>query len=236
MSVFRLKFACYFSLHFMLLSQVVLFDLKTAAPLSLKTSFDNFTENKDLIFCPTDTVFGILCTDKNKIYEAKNRNYNIPLQILGHRNYFFKLFNGYQNEARDLLIENFWPGGLSIVCDSSIGRECFREPNHKFLLSLLEDVYEPVFASSLNISGQNELWDKNEILGFAESLDKPVLVFHEPKEKNLASTVIDLKKEDGFFLLKFLRVGDISKEKILQVLSQKFLVHQKDDHLFELQF
>ena len=217
------------------LTQAVFFDLKAASLVDLKVWFDKFTANKNLIFCPTDTVFGVLCTDKNKIYEAKNRNYNIPLQILGHRNYFFKLFNGYQNEARDLLIENFWPGGLSIVCDSSIGRECFREPNHKFLLSLLEDVYEPVFASSLNVSGQSELWDRDDILRFAQSLDTPVLVLHEPKEKNLASTVIDLKKDGTFFVIKFLRVGDISKEKILQVLSQKFLVHQKEIDLFELQ-
>lgn len=116
---------------------------------------------------PTDTVYGIGCDALNvsslkKLYKIKKRNYNKPINILiSDINMIYK-FTKNINNIHKRLIENFWPGSLTIIFDkseivpdiltSNMNTIGIRMPNNKICLDLITTFGSAIATSSANIS------------------------------------------------------------------------------------
>ncbi len=178
----------------------------------------------EVLFCPTDTVFGILSTDPKKICWIKNKPANTPLQILSSPSIVDKIFSEQvlANKIFQILNKAFWPGALSIIAESvNHAMECVRVPAHQFLLDVLTEVPKPVYASSLNLHGNAELFDKNEIKKFAQSLSLNVLIIFEEIMQQKGSTIIELKNVSKQSAdIKILRHGPIDQDLIIYALQR----------------
>lgn len=124
--------------------------------------------NNGLVAIPTDTVYGLIGNPESKIavdklYKAKNRDYNKKLSIfLNDRNKIKDICivdnfteNFIQNELLNntIILEKKDKNYLNLISDDYLG---IRIPNNKFLLELLKKYNKPVFATSVNNSGEKE--------------------------------------------------------------------------------
>lgn len=178
---------------------------------------------------PTDTVYGIvgICSPdklfvKNKIYEIKKRNSEKPLVLqVGLKYNLLDIIEGL-NFRKKRIIETFFPGALTIIFKvnkefksvyiwekDTIG---IRIPKNEFLLNVLDILKRPLFVTSANISGDNCVYDYEKLKKkFFNSVD---FIIDEPDKKSaIPSTIVDLSSD----CIKFLREGEISKQKILEI-------------------
>ena len=196
----------------------------TAAQVSAELI--EFLQNDGVLFAPTDTVFGIICQSTEKIQKIKNKPQGAQLQSLLSMPQVEKLVatDVLQNKIFKLLTTNLWPGGLSLIVKTKDKTSsCLRVPNDDFLLNLLTKIDKPLFASSLNPSGQTELWEEEAIIEFAKAAQEEIWLFFTPKPKNKASTLIEFTSKaqnSAQAYLKILRWGMVTQDNLMQFLLQ----------------
>ena len=120
------------------------------------------------------------------------------------------------------IIKTFFPGSLTIILkvnknfksvykweEDTVG---LRIPKNELLLKILNIIKKPLFVTSANISGDAKIYDFKKLLDvFSETVD---FIVEETDEKSgVPSTIIDLSNND----IKFLREGEITKQKILDI-------------------
>lgn len=183
----------------------------------------------EVIFLPTDTVFGIISTDPEKICWIKNKPPKTPLQVLSSFEVLDRLVsdNVLNNKIFQVFRKSFWPGGLSCIVETKqLGRQCIRIPKHPFLSSVLQEFDKPVFASSLNLHGEKELSDSNEIKAIAQPLELDILILYEKPTENtpmVSSTIIDLKcTSKNTATIQIIRENFISKSVLFYALERNF--------------
>ncbi|PFG28917.1 putative translation factor (SUA5) [Corynebacterium renale] len=181
-----------------------------------------------LVVLPTDTLYGIGADAFNNqavanLLAAKHRGPDYPVPVLvGSWDTIQGLVAGFSSQMR-LLVEAFWPGGLSIVVQQAPslpwnlgdtnGTVMVRMPNHPVALQLLRDV-GPMAVSSANIHGHQppvNVTEARQQLGdsVAVYLDGGTAAIGEP------STIVDLTRTTP----KILREGAISADRISEVLG-----------------
>lgn len=181
-----------------------------------------------LVAFSTDTINGIATSYDNldgikKIFELKRREKTKPFALffsekMNIERYFYtsKLFYKIR--------ENFLPGALTIVLRAKKiipellvkdGFSSLRIPKEKKILKLLELYNKPLAVTSLNISGQEIITEKDE---FYKNF-KDVHLFGELKKEKVPSTVIKVEKNK----IEILREGKIKKEKILKFINKESL-------------
>jgi L-threonylcarbamoyladenylate synthase len=122
----------------------------------------------ELAVVPTDTVYGVAADAFSPVavsllLAAKGRGREMPPPVLvGTRRAAAALVEDLNESAKDL-IDEFWPGGLTLVCRASRtlswdlgetkGTVAVRMPLHPVALDLLKEV-GPLAVSSANVSGQ----------------------------------------------------------------------------------
>lgn len=181
-----------------------------------------------LVVLPTDTVYGVGCDAFSSpgvraLLRAKGRGRDMPVPVLvGSWSTVDGLVLGVPRQAR-LLIEAFWPGGLSLVLRHSPslawdlgdtrGTVMIRMPLHPVALELLADV-GPMAVSSANRSGNappTTVHEAREQLG-----DRvPVYLDGGPSGEPVASTIVDLTGEAPLVL----REGEVVRAQIAEVLG-----------------
>ncbi|MDD2839654.1 MAG: L-threonylcarbamoyladenylate synthase [Rickettsiales bacterium] len=133
--------------------------------------------NKDgLIAIPTDTVYGLIGNPESKIavdklYKIKNRDYSKKLSIfLSNRDKIkdICIVDNYiesfiQNELKNntIILKKKDKNYLNLISDNYLG---MRIPNNDFILKLLKKYGKPVFATSINSSGEKECLTYQEVL------------------------------------------------------------------------
>jgi tRNA threonylcarbamoyl adenosine modification protein (Sua5/YciO/YrdC/YwlC family) len=188
-------------------------------------SIVNIIKNKGLVVFPTDTVFALACDATSddavkKIYEAKNRDYSKPLAI------FVQNFDDIKKITRpNSFLENFkneiLSGKLTVILkinqhsnlsklintnNDTVG---IRVPNHKLTQKILKEFGKPIAATSLNLSGENEITDSKNI---SETLKEKIDFIVEGKsDNNKVSTIIDLTSEKPTILRKGVLEIDLNK-------------------------
>lgn len=172
-----------------------------------------------IIIAPTDTVFGILCLDGDKIIKLKKKPAGTPVQLLASLNTVLGMIPSQtkNNASFANLTQKFWPGQLSIITTATSGKkECFRVPAEPFLLRLLEEVEKPICASSLNLHGNKELWSEKEVREFAEKTSEDIFVIFEDRKTSNSSTIISFEaQEDGGAKIEIIRQGEVEGQKVL---------------------
>jgi len=150
----------------------------------MKSKYANLTENIDLnkikeaaksirkgelVLFPTETVYGIGANalDKkavDKIFIAKGRAGDNPLIV--HISDYYMLSDLVQNvgEIEQKLIDEFWPGPLTIIFDrkkcipnnvtANLETVGIRMPSNEIARRLIEYTKFPIAAPSANISGK----------------------------------------------------------------------------------
>ncbi|MBV2365315.1 L-threonylcarbamoyladenylate synthase [Streptomonospora nanhaiensis] len=180
----------------------------------------------ELVVLPTDTVYGI-GTDAfspsavSGLLQAKGRGRDMPPPVLvGSVRAAQALIEDLGNYGQDL-IEEFWPGPLTIVCTAAQslswdlgdtkGTVAVRMPMHPVALELLKEV-GPMAVSSANLSGRPAATTAQDA---EKQLGESVAVYLDggPCADQTPSTIVDLT----YAVPRVLRDGAIPVERLRAV-------------------
>ena len=179
----------------------------------------------EIIFIPTDTVYGIAANPYNdkaikKIFSIKKKSLNNSLVLLCSN---YKMAKKYAifNKIADNLKKKFWPGPLTLILkkksnlkiskkwvskNNSIG---LRIPDHSIPKKIINKCNFPIFCTSANISGKKSCRNVNDII--KNFKNKKITIINGGKTKfGIDSTIIDVTKDK----INILRKGYINKKKI----------------------
>jgi L-threonylcarbamoyladenylate synthase len=178
---------------------------------------------------PTETIYGIGCNALNsvaveRIYQLKNRDRRkAMILIAGDTVQVSELVTSIP-EAAEKLIENFWPGPLTIVFEASSRLKEFafgksktiaiRIPDSVICLELLKETGFPIVSTSANISGAPASTSAEQVEKFfGDQLE--VIIDGGPSVDGVPSTVVDITKSPA----RVVREGAISALEINTVLE-----------------
>jgi len=177
----------------------------------------NELKNGKVIAYPTDTIYGLGCDGTNvksinRVYRIKKRPKTKPMLILISG---FEMFRKYFCVNKDQLdfLKQIWPGPYTAVLkakkslpanlqtkDQGAG---VRFPKNKFLIELIKKLDRPLVSTSLNISGDKNIININEIERYFPKGSLPDLLINAGKLPwKKPSTVIDLR---DIYNIKILR-------------------------------
>jgi L-threonylcarbamoyladenylate synthase len=180
-----------------------------------------------LVVMPTDTVYGIAAEAFDPVavellLKAKGRGRDMPPPVLvGTVRAAMALVMDLADVGKDL-IDEFWPGALTIVCRSSPtlvwdlgetkGTVAVRMPLHQVALDLLKRT-GPLAVSSANASGRPAATTVDEAM---DQLGDAVAVYLDggPCADDVPSTIVDLTGS----VPRLLRQGVITVERLREVI------------------
>lgn len=175
---------------------------------------------------PTETVFGLGVKfgshqALDALYELKHRDKGKAISMMISKAEDIEKY-AYVDETAKKLIAAFMPGMITIILKkrphiddyftASLDTIGIRIPDDPFVLSLL-DKTGPMLVTSANLSGENSLVDDKAVMKVFHG-KIPLIVKGESISKK-ASTIVDLSKGK----VEILRLGDISKEQIAEVIE-----------------
>lgn len=181
-----------------------------------------------LVAFATETVYGLGTlgldtTSVQRIFDAKERPSHNPLILhvatIDDAKILFNFPNDEVVKRFNLLVNYFWPGPLTIVCEKSSlvpdlttagsSKVAVRIPNHAVALKLLTLVGKPVAAPSANASGRPSATSAEDVL---KTLDGKIdaVLDAGPCLHGLESTVVDISGETPIIL----RTGAITVEAL----------------------
>ena len=181
----------------------------------------------ELVVMPTDTVYGVAAEAFDPVaveglLKAKGRGRDMPPPVLvGTVRAAMALVMDLADTGKDL-IDEFWPGGLTIVCRSSPtlvwdlgetkGTVAVRMPLHQVALDLLKRT-GPLAVSSANVSGRPAATTADEAMA---QLGDSVAVYLDggPCADDVPSTIVDLTGS----VPRLLRQGVITVERLREVI------------------
>ena len=179
-----------------------------------------------LVVLPTDTVYGVGAdafspAAVNLLLAAKGRGRNMPPPVLvGTVRAAEALVDDLGNDGRQL-IEEFWPGGLTIVCHAARtlnwdlgdtkGTVAIRMPDQPIALELLRET-GPMAVSSANTTGSPAATTASEA---RDQLGESIEVYLDggPCASAVASTIVDLTGPQA----RLLRRGAVSVGRLREV-------------------
>jgi L-threonylcarbamoyladenylate synthase len=197
-------------------------DTKTTGKSEIEKAVNMLSQGK-IIAMPTETVYGLAVrADKKngveKLYSLKERPPDKPFSIAladpdKATSQYFSTLNpfGYR------LIENFWPGPLTIVYyKNPEGKVGIRIPSNLIANSILKLFGSAVFFPSANRSGQKEAISADQV---EEIFDGQIDLIVDGGKADLKgpSTVIDLTYKP----FKILREGVVSEKQIAAIFIKR---------------
>ena len=190
-----------------------------AAALALRTG--------ELVVLPTDTVYGIGAdafypSAVMALLAAKGRARDMPPPVLvGTVRAASALIEDLGPYGQDL-IDEFWPGGLTIVCRANRslnwdlgdtrGTVAIRMPLHPVTLELLKET-GPLAVSSANISGHPTCRSGIEVFGMMDG--RVDLVIDGGACSGAGATTVDVTEP----VWKLIKQGAITEKEIAECLQ-----------------
>ncbi|MBN9613810.1 MAG: threonylcarbamoyl-AMP synthase [Actinobacteria bacterium] len=189
----------------------------------------------ELVVLPTDTVYGVAADAFSpeavqRLLDAKGRGRQSPPPVLIPNTDTLTALAAEVPEPVRQLAEAFWPGPLTMVLPAQPslswdlgetgGTVALRIPDHALALELLAET-GPLAVSSANSTGDPAALGIEEAQGM---LGESIAVYLDAGQvagDGTASTIIDatrLTAEGG--VLRVLREGGVSRERIAEVLPQ----------------
>ena len=188
-------------------------------------------DNGAVAVFPTDTVYGMGCgafcqMAVEKIYALKQRPSTQPLQLL---------VSGWEQAKRVAqfsagaarLAREFWPGALTLIVPASAEGKMLlrgakglglRVPAYTTLLKILQNMENPLCATSANLHGQAVLTEEESLENlFGAQVD---FIIKGGILSPVASVVVDATDENA---PRLLREGSIPRARLEEVLSHPFV-------------
>jgi L-threonylcarbamoyladenylate synthase len=178
---------------------------------------------------PTETFYGLagLVSSRkavSRIYAVKGRDPAKPLSLLAANLEMVLSLTAAHRPAFFKLAEAFWPGPLTMVLAASKAvppsvagpgnTVAVRVPPLAWLCRLLEELGEPVTATSANLSGAKEISEPSEaVASFSGRVE--IIIDGGPTPGGRPSTIIDLVPPEPVVL----REGGIPRSAIADVLG-----------------
>ncbi|MGO4678934.1 L-threonylcarbamoyladenylate synthase [Microbacterium sp. 2MCAF23] len=190
----------------------------------------------ELVVLPTDTVYGVGAdafspAAVQRLLDAKGRGRQQPPPVLVGSTATLAALVETVPEPVQRLVDEFWPGGLTIVLPAqqslvwdlgeTHGTVAVRMPDHRVALALLEET-GPLAVSSANLTGEPaavEVDQAKDMLG--DSIE--VYLDAGPATRGVASTIVDATSlvrpggEDP--KVRVLREGAVSRDELARVLG-----------------
>ena len=184
----------------------------------------------EIIFIPTDTVYGIAASPYNnkaikKIFSIKKRSLSNSLVLLCSS---YKMAKKYAifNKIANNLKKKFWPGPLTLILKKKSGLKIskkwlsknnsigIRIPDHNVPIKIIEKCNFPIFCTSANISSKKSCRNIKDIV--KNFKNKKITIINDGKTKfGLDSTIIDVTKNK----INILRNGYINKKKLKNLIN-----------------
>ena len=141
----------------------------------------------------TDTVFGLACIIGNneaieRIYTQKRREKSKKLPMMfssvDMMNHYVKISPKTKN-----LINKFSPGPITYILETIDSKETIacRIPNDEWIIDLINKINKPLYVTSANISGEENILKYEEV---KDKVEADVLVKKDAKGDK-ASTIVD---------------------------------------------
>lgn len=205
----------------------------------------------ELVVLPTDTVYGVAAdafspAAVQRLLDAKGRGRQSPPPVLVPGVTTLEaLVESVPPAVRDL-VEEFWPGGLTIVLPAqpslawdlgeTRGTVAVRMPDHRLALALLEET-GPLAVSSANRTGEPAAvtaTDAEAMLGDSVS----VYLDGGTSETGVASTIVDATAlvTGTEQIVRVLRDGAVTRDRLRAVLGDLLepdLVDDEAEHAGE---
>jgi len=227
------KFIIIFSYFLYILSWLI----KRSFMIIIKTNLENpepedyiqivdTLEKGGVVAMPTDSVYGLICDAENveaikRVYQIKERPEEKPFLILITPSFNLSDYVELINERVQKLINNFWPGPLTIIFhrkkgvldhiseDDSIA---IRMPKSHFLWMIIDSVKKPIIAPSANLSNKPPASNAEMVIdNFGDKVD--LLVDGGESVEKIPSTIIDVRT----FPYKIVRQGIISLDNFQSI-------------------
>jgi L-threonylcarbamoyladenylate synthase len=186
------------------------------------------TSGKTIAF-PTETFYALGASAYNeaalqKVFTIKGREYTLPLPIIIEGEDMLRAVASEVPEKAHLLIQAFWPGGLTLIFNASpkipalltahTGTVAVRQSSHPLARLLVAGARCPITATSANLSGEKSCSSAPEVeksLGTAVDL----IIDGGQTEGLLPSTIVDLTVSPS----RIVREGIIPSEHLQSFLG-----------------
>ncbi|MFH1966746.1 MAG: L-threonylcarbamoyladenylate synthase, partial [Patescibacteria group bacterium] len=183
--------------------EIIKFDDDHAIELAVKV-----IKRGGSIIYPTDTVYGLGVSALNlhaveRLFKIKKRPESKPAPIMVKNIEMAKKL-AYIDAKTERILREVWPGQVTVVLEkrsivpdiltAGLKTVGLRIPNHYFTQLLMENLNEPITATSANFSGEPSLGSAAEIIKiFNNAYPRPDLIL-DARELPLSppSTVLDL--------------------------------------------
>lgn len=196
--------------------------LQDSSPEAIKRAIQEL-KNDNAICAPTETVYGLMARwnsqpARDQIYALKHRPQDKKLQMLVHSLDQLLAFPLKNKPLVQAIGKAFWPGPLTLIVETENGETIgARVPNHPFVLKLLENLGEPLAATSANLSGTPPASTPQDAV--ANLNGKPALLIDGgvvTTTDGTASTVASILNGS----LAILREGIISQQQLQDILDK----------------
>ena len=184
----------------------------------------------EIIFIPTDTVYGIAASPYNnkaikKIFSIKKRSLSNSLVLLCSSYEMAKKYAIF-NKIASNLIKKFWPGPLTLILkkptNSKISKKWLsknnsigiRIPGHDVPKKIINQCKFPIFCTSANISGKKNCRDIKDVVKNFKN-EKITIIDGGKTKFRKESTIIDVTENK----IKILRKGYLKKKEFSQILN-----------------
>jgi len=188
----------------------------------------------ELVVLPTDTVYGIAADAFDaqavqRLLDAKGRGRQSPPPVLVAGLTTLRALVAEVPEPIERLVEEYWPGGLTIVLPAqpsltwdlgdTHGTVAVRMPAHRIALELLEET-GPLAVSSANLTGKAPATAADDA---QDMLGEGVAVYLDdgPSATGISSTIIDATSLVGGLepIVRVLRDGAVDRERLRGILG-----------------
>ena len=165
-------------------------DVKTESLTNILTTLLDIA----IVIMPCDTIYGIIGVapdSENKIRELKGREETKPFLLLIEKEWVPR----FTKMKIDRYFLNLWPGPLTLIVPGLRGSSiALRVPNDNRLQNLLSSLNEPLYSTSVNKSGYDNLFKSYDIeKEFGSKVD--LFVNEGDLEGGIPSTIIDISQK-----------------------------------------
>ena len=183
-------------------------------------------EKGGVVAMPTDSVYGLICDAENidaikRIYQIKERPEEKPFLILITPSFNLSDYVELIDERVQKLINNFWPGPLTIIFNRKKGildhiseddSIAIRIPKSHFLWMIIDSVKKPIIAPSANLSNKPPATNAEMVIDYiGDKVD--LLVDGGESVEKIPSTIIDVRT----FPYKIVRQGIIPLDELQSI-------------------